>query len=65
MNFSWKLCEHLEEERRSKEEKRSGLEKEKEELRTKLSDATKEVRGQFALEECEFLPEKNSLECEL
>lgn len=52
----------MEEERRSKGEQHSGQEKEKEELRTKLSDATKEVRGQFALEECVILPEKNWLD---
>lgn len=36
----------MEEERRGGEELRSGLEREREELRTKLRDATNEVRGQ-------------------
>lgn len=45
----WKVCERLEEERRSREELRGGFEKEKEELRTKLRDATNEVRGHVAL----------------
>lgn len=48
-HISWKVCERLEEERRSREELRGGLEKEKEELRTKLRDATNEVRGHVAL----------------
>uniref|UniRef100_A0A674NVI8 Family with sequence similarity 184 member B n=1 Tax=Takifugu rubripes TaxID=31033 RepID=A0A674NVI8_TAKRU len=38
-----KVCERLEEERRSREELRGGLEKEIEELRTNLRDATNEV----------------------
>lgn len=40
------MCARLEEERRSGGELRSGLEKEREELRDKLRDATNEVRGQ-------------------
>lgn len=44
-HVSWKVCEHLEEERRSREELRGGLEKEIEELRTNLRDATNEVRA--------------------
>lgn len=36
----------MEEERRNSEELRNGLEKEREELRAKLKDATNEVRGQ-------------------
>lgn len=44
--FSRKVCARLEEERRSGGELRSGLEKEREELRSKLRDATNEVRGQ-------------------
>lgn len=47
--MSWKVCERLEEERRSREELRGGLEKEKEELRANLRDATNEVRGHFAI----------------
>lgn len=54
--FSRKVCAHLEEERRTGEELRGGLEKEREELRTKLRDATNEVRGQIALAECVFTP---------
>ncbi len=56
--FSWKVCAHLEEERRTSEELRGGLEKEREELRTKLRDATNEVRGQMTLAECVFIPDK-------
>lgn len=52
------MCAHLEEERRTGEELRSGLEKEREELRTKLRDATNEVSGQITLVECVFLPDK-------
>lgn len=48
----------MEEERRTGEELRSGLEKEREELRTKLRDATNEVSGQITLVECVFLPDK-------
>lgn len=48
-HISWKVCERLEEERRSREELCSGLEKEKDELRAKLRDATNEVRGHVAL----------------
>lgn len=47
-HISWKVCERLEEERRSRVELRGGFEKEKEELRTKLRDATNEVRGHAA-----------------
>lgn len=47
----------MEEERRSGEELRSGLEKEREELRTKLRDATNEVRGQNTEVEAVFLPD--------
>lgn len=50
-HISWKVCERLEEERRSREELCSGLEKEKDELRAKLRDATNEVRGHVALHE--------------
>lgn len=52
------MCAHLEEERRSREELHSRLEKEREELRTKLRDATNEVRGQNTLVKCVFLPDK-------
>lgn len=44
----------MEEERRTGEELRSGLEKEIEELRTKLRDTTNEVRGDMTLVECVF-----------
>lgn len=44
--FSRKVCARMEEERRSRGELRSGLEKEREELRAKLRDATSEVRNQ-------------------
>lgn len=44
-----KVCARLEEERRAGEELRSELEKEREELRTKLKDATNEVSGQMLL----------------
>lgn len=47
--ISRKVRERLEEERRSREELCGGLEKENEELRTKLRDATNEVRGRVAL----------------
>lgn len=47
--ISLKVCERLEEERRSREKLCGGLEKEKEGLRTKLRDATNEVRGHVAL----------------
>lgn len=52
------MCARLEEERRTSEELRGGLEKEREELRTKLRDATNEVRGHITLVECVFLPDK-------
>lgn len=42
------MCARLDEERRSGEELRGGLERDREELRTKLRDATNEVRGQLA-----------------
>lgn len=42
------MCARLEEERRGGEERRAGLEKEREELRTQLRDATNEVRGRFS-----------------
>lgn len=44
--FPRKVCARLEEERRSGGELRGGLEKEREELRAKLRDASSEVRGQ-------------------
>lgn len=40
------------------DELRGGLEKDREELRTKLRDATNEVRGQITLAECVFLPDE-------
>ena len=40
----------MDEERRTAEELRSQLEREREELRTQLKDATNEVRGQTPLE---------------
>lgn len=52
------MCAHLEEERRTGEELRGGLEKEREELRTKLRDATNEVRGQITLVGCVFIQNK-------
>lgn len=48
-HVSWKVCERLEEERRSREELCGVFEKENEELRTKLRDATNEVTGHVAL----------------
>lgn len=44
----------MEEERRAAEELRCGMEKEREELRTKLKDATSEVRSQVTLTERVF-----------
>lgn len=48
----------MEEERRTSEELRGGLEKEREELRTKLRDATNEVRGHITRVECVLMPDK-------
>ncbi len=46
----------MEEERRTSEELRIGLEKEREELRAQLRDATNEVRGQIILFKSVFVP---------
>lgn len=54
-DFSLKVCAHLDLERRRSEELRSALEKEREELRTKLRDATNEVREITTFVECVFL----------
>ena len=57
-NYSWKVCARSEEERRRAEELRSGLEKEREELRTKLKDSTDEVRGQTELPSAQITPDQ-------
>lgn len=51
----------MEEERRIGEELRCVLETEREELRTKLKDATDEVRSQITLPECLLLPDIKGL----
>lgn len=55
---SFQICARLDEERRNSEELRCGLEKEIEELRTKLKGSTNEVRGQPV-----FTPQTHSEMC--